>query len=782
MQERRRQRFCFFPELMIAERLHILVITNNSDTFLRLGRLLLSCGIPVHVERATGLSQALAKLSRSFAVCLLDVSAGSAAELRQMIGERDLSIPVILLTDSQPDATLAGALPAGPCEGLCKAALSADGLRLALRYAVALGSRGQVRPLAEEALHISEERFQLAVRATGDIVWDWDIVADRLWWSDRFWSEFGYDPATFPRNIQGWLDCVHPDDQERVSAASHDEYWSAEYRLRRANGEWVCVLDRAYLLRDAKGRRLRMIGALTDLTARKRAEQALRDSEERYRMLFERNLAGVFRSSFAGGLLECNDALRRMFGYDSREEFYQVPTDKLFADPTQREEVRRLVLAQQQVANWESEMLRKDGSHFPALSNIVLLHDKTGQPIGLQGTVLDISETRKLQQQLFQSQKMEAIGALAGGIAHDFNNLLMVITSHSELLVAHLTGKDRYRATQVLEAARRATQLTRHLLTFSRKQAVNLQLLDLNAVVRSFGSMLPRLIGENIELDFRLASELHAIRADPVQIEQVIMNLAVNARDAMPHGGRLCIETANFELDSGGEPRLGIPPGRYAVLAITDNGSGMDANIQAHLFEPLFTTKEPGKGTGLGLATVYGIVQQSGGHIFVYSEVGHGTTFKIYLPWAVECGQAQASVRSTPAVPGGSETILLVEDEAALREAVAEFLQARGYAVLSACDGVEALQLAAVSSDPIDLLLTDVVMPRMSGQKLHECLRRSRPDLRVLYISGYTETTLLQHGISDRSAYFLQKPVSFAALAQSVRQALDVAAVVAAPG
>jgi PAS domain S-box-containing protein len=383
-------------------------------------------------------------------------------------------------------------------------------------------------------------------------------------------------------------------------------------------------------------------------------------------------------------------------------------------------------------------------------------------------------------EQLRQAQKMEAIGRLAGGVAHDFNNLLTAINSYAELLVRHLAGQERLqRYARGIEAtAERAAGLTRQLLTFSRKQVLEPHSLDLNRLVADLDRMLRRVIGEDVELSTVLQPELWAVHADQSQLEQVLMNLVVNARDALPRGGCVVIETANVALDEGAAFRCGdLAPGEYVTLAVADDGTGMDAETLARAFDPFFTTKPPGQGTGLGLATVYGIVNQSGGHVWAHSEPGRGTTFRIYLPRDAGSGSA-AGLRPSSPVPASrarpeGETLLLVEDDDGVRFPLREGLQSKGYTVLEAADGEEALTVAARHPGRLDLLITDVVMPRRNGRELAERLLAERPELRVLYMSGYTDDAVVRTGILTSSVAFLQKPFSVEALARRVRRVLD---------
>jgi two-component system, cell cycle sensor histidine kinase and response regulator CckA len=382
---------------------------------------------------------------------------------------------------------------------------------------------------------------------------------------------------------------------------------------------------------------------------------------------------------------------------------------------------------------------------------------------------------RQSEDHLRQSQKMEAVGRLAGGVAHDFNNLMTIVMGRSELLMTGLQEADplRRNADEIKRTAERAVALTQQLLAFSRKQVLMPKVLDLNVVVANMDRMLRRLIGEDIDLVTVLGPALERVRADPGQLEQVIMNLAINARDAMPSGGKLTIETANVHLDLAyARKHAAVAPGPYVMLSVSDNGTGMDADTQSHIFEPFFTTKDQGKGTGLGLATVYGIVKQSGGYIWVYSEPGWGTTFKIYLPRIGDAAESPEPVH--PATqPRGSETILLVEDEDGVRELTREILAMNGYTVIAARHGAEALEVCQQYSGEIALILTDVVMPQMSGHALMERIKPVRPSLKVLYMSGYTDKAVVRHGMLAGDVAFLQKPFTPDTLARKVREALD---------
>jgi two-component system cell cycle sensor histidine kinase/response regulator CckA len=429
---------------------------------------------------------------------------------------------------------------------------------------------------------------------------------------------------------------------------------------------------------------------------------------------------------------------------------------------------------------------KKNGETFLAEKTITPLRDTKGQITHFISTDRDITERRRLEIQLHQAQKMDAIGRLAGGVAHDFNNLLMVIRAYAELMLDSLGVEHplRRNVEEIITASGRAADLTRQLLAFGRKQMQALRVLDLNSVIQEICRMLPRLIGEDIQLVILPEKDLGNVKADPGQIEQVVMNLATNARDAMPRGGKLTFETANVRLDEAYLQHHSIvPPGEYVLLVVTDTGQGIAPEHLAHIFEPFYSTKEEGKGTGLGLATVYGIVKQNSGFVWVYSEPELGTTFKIYLPRVRQEGSKPTASPLLAEQPSrGSETLLLVEDEAAVRKSEREFLELSGYTVLEAGDGQEALRIARDYPETIHLAITDVVMPNMGGAKLAEHLTLERPQMKVLYVSGYAENTILQHGTIELTANFLQKPFTLRSLGRKISEVLqaDQATAVAA--
>jgi PAS domain S-box-containing protein len=524
------------------------------------------------------------------------------------------------------------------------------------------------------------------------------------------------------------------------------------------------------------GRRLLISNAKLqeDLRKRRWMSKALEQSEARYRSLFERNKAGVFRSSPEGGFLDCNEAFARMFGYE-REELLKLPPSILYVGGKEERDARIAEFRKtRQIKDFEICYRHKNGGVVWAIQNVILTEDENGKDV-TEGTVVDITERHHLEERLRQSQKMEAVGRLAGGIAHDFNNLLTVIMGYSGSLRDRLHDEDTCeQARRICHAAENAATLTRQLLAFSRMQLLEARVINLNNLVTNMDTMLRRLIGEDIELVSRTTADLRRVKADPGQIEQVVMNLVVNARDAMPKGGKITIETANADLDENyASTHAAVTPGPYVMLAVTDTGEGMTPETQAQIFDPFFTTKELGRGTGLGLSTVYGIVKQSGGHIWVYSEVDHGTTFKIYLPQSTEADQPVTAEPPAVTTTRGTETVLLVEDDSQVRELTRMVLTSCGYSVLAPKDADGALAMADQHARVIRLLLTDVVMPGMNGQELARQLIARNPQVKVLYMSGYTEFTIGRHGVLEPGTYFLQKPFTPVALGNKIREILD---------
>ena len=514
---------------------------------------------------------------------------------------------------------------------------------------------------------------------------------------------------------------------------------------------------------------------LSTYFSRKRAERQLQQSEGEYRGLVDHAPLGIYRVTAGGELLTVNPALVALLGYASSEELLGL---NLESDVyVNREDRVRLIETslRHDLAMAETFWRRKDGTHISVRVHLRPVRRFSEGAEWFDGLVEDVTEQRSLERQFLQAQKMEAVGRLAGGVAHDFNNLLTAIIGYTDLLGDQIEPADAKRADlhEIRAAAERATDLTRQLLAFSRKQVLQPRVLDLNAVVFAVEKMLQRLIGEDISLEIKLTDGSATVRADPGQMEQVILNLAVNARDAMPDGGKLLIETAHVELDEAFAIEHPLAPGPYVMLAVSDSGVGMDANVRAHIFEPFFTTKDQGKGTGLGLATVYGIVKQSGGYIWVHSEPGQGATFKTYLPRLQDVPDPPGRSADTGLVATGRETVLVVEDDARVRQVVARVLSQKGYTLLVAPDGATALALAEQYAGTIDLVVTDLVMPGMAGRELARALKSERAEVRVLFMSGYTDDAVFRHRVLDDGVHYLQKPFSGEALALKIRQVLD---------
>ncbi len=549
------------------------------------------------------------------------------------------------------------------------------------------------------------------------------------------------------------------------------------------DGRVTWVLSTKMPLRAADGTVVGTFGVSRDVTERREAERRLQDSETRFRTAFMTGTdAYLIVGRDDGRIVEANDQFLTMYGFRRGEVIGRTSLELgLWAQPEARQELLAGLAGRGLVRNFEVLARRKNGETFPVLYSIASLPGE-GPPL-LMGVIRDVTEQkrsaealRSLEEQFRQAQRLEAVGRLAGGVAHDFNNILTAITGYTELLLDEFRANDPRREDleQIRVAAERASGLTRQLLAFSRKQVLQPRVLDLNEVIRGLEKMLHRIIGEDVKLAFTPGADLGTVRADPGQIEQVVLNLAVNARDAMPDGGHLTIETANVELgEAYVREHAGTTAGPYVMLAVSDTGIGMDVETRAHIFEPFFTTKEQGKGTGLGLATVHGIVTQSGGHIQLYSEPGHGTAFKIYLPRSAGGTAPAAAEPPAPPSSGGGETVLVAEDDRAVRELVASALTQRGYRVLRAPDGQTAMEMARSAGGQIDLLLTDIVMPGMTGRALGEALKAGHAGLKVLYMSGYTDDAVLRHGVLQNGMPFLQKPFTPEALARMVRDVLD---------
>lgn len=512
---------------------------------------------------------------------------------------------------------------------------------------------------------------------------------------------------------------------------------------------------------------------------RKNVPSILQNHEKTVVALLESAAQALLGTDREGRIVLANARAEEMFGY-TRDELLGAAVELLLPEAlrTSHTEHRANYFAHPRVRpmgiGMELLARRKDGSEFPV--EVSLSFVQTDEGLFAIAFVSDVSPRKMLEDQLIQARKMEAIGRLAGGIAHDFNNMLTIVSGYSRMIADKLPANDSLRAysEEVLRAADRASALTSQLLAFSRRQITKPRIVDVNVLLLTVEKMLRRLIGEDIELALSLKPEIPNIKADPGQIEQVIFNLAANSRDAMPRGGRITIETTSVRLDSAyAQNHLDVKPGNYVMIAVTDNGEGMDAQTRRRIFEPFFTTKAQGKGTGLGLATVFGIVKQAGGDIWVYSELGKGTTFKLYFPAVVEAATEPADTGTVTTQYRGTETVLVVEDDDAVRDLIATMLEGLGYNVLAAGSVDEAMAIRRDHPGKIALLVTDVVMPEKSGKQLADILVASTPDLKILYLSGYTEGTVMRHGVLDPGVEFLAKPFNQQSLGKKVREVLD---------
>ncbi len=549
------------------------------------------------------------------------------------------------------------------------------------------------------------------------------------------------------------------------------------YRMRRKDGSAIWVEDRGQYKYDEEGNVLMHQGVLRDVTERRLAEERLMLSEERYRDLVENAHDIIFSHDLDGKYTSINKAGELITGYTHDEILGLNISETVAPEDVAKlnDEIRKLLTGQHRNA-YELELLGKDGRRIAVELNAKLvLHD--GIAVGIQGIARDITERKLLEKQLAQAQKLESIGRLAGGIAHDFNNMLTAINGYSELTLRRMKDGDplKNNIEEIKKAGERSALLTNQLLAFSRQQMLMPVVLDINEVISDITHMLQRLIGEDVQLVAMLKPNVGHVKVDAGQLSQIIMNLSVNSRDAMTKGGTLTIETANVFLNEEyTNEHFGVLPGAYVVISVSDTGEGMDRETRSRMFEPFFTTKEVGKGTGLGLATVYGIVKQSGGNVIAYSEPGHGTTVKVYLPRVVKEGESVAADAALKGSVLSAETILLVEDEPIVRNLSRQILESSGFKVIEASNGAEALELFRTDNPEIDLLLTDVIMPEMGGRELAEQLKRRVPGLPVLFTSGYTDDAVMRHGFLETNSNFIQKPFTANSLSAKVRSVLEL--------
>jgi two-component system cell cycle sensor histidine kinase/response regulator CckA len=638
------------------------------------------------------------------------------------------------------------------------------------------------REQVQEALHRSEVRYRRLFETAKDGILILDGNTGLITDVNPFLTNMlGYSHEEF---LGKKLWEIGPFKDLEASRTAFEELQQREYiryedlPLQTKAGQLMQVefVSNVY---DVDGQRVIQCN-IRDISDRKRADVAFRESEERYRVLFEQDTAGDYIADPDGRLLACNAAFARMFGFSTIWEAKQTGMASLYRNIEEYEAFLKRLKTHKRLNNDEVELLRKDGKRLQTVARVIGVFDPQGELSEIHGYLVDESERRRSEEQIRQAQKMHAMGRLAGGIAHDFNGLLQVIIGFTQLSLNEVKPETPIynRLLEVEKAARSGAGLTHQLLAFTRQQVLQPTVLDLNAIIKDAGKMLGRLIGEDIAVVMNLGSDLGWVRADPTQLIQVILNLASNARDAMPLGGKLTIETANVNIDDDRpEGEQTRKPGRYVALRVTDTGTGMDQETQSHIFEPFFTTKGVGRGTGLGLAMVYGITSQSNGYISVHSELGRGASFEILLPSMGKAGDGQALEVQPGRIPRGSETILLVEDATKIRELVCEFLQISGYKVLIAGSSAEAIQVAGEYEGAIHLVLSDVVMPGVRGPVIVEHLLTKRPGMQVLFMSGYTDDRVTQDKVNEEGFNFIHKPFTQEALAGKVREILDAAGV-----
>lgn len=635
------------------------------------------------------------------------------------------------------------------------------------------------RRRASEELRQSREKYARMIQSSPDAVTLRTLPERRyLEINEGFTRLTGYTAEEVIGKTSAELHVWADPDQRRQTLdriLREGEVHEEEFRFRTKSGEirYGQLAAVSLLVGDQRC----MLSTTRDITERKQAEELLRRSEANFRSLVQDAPFGILRATLDGEILHANPALVSMLGYDSEAELSRLNLERdIYCDPQQRQHLIEENAQKDDFHNVEVQWKRKDGKAITVLLSGHRVAGSDHRPAYYEIFAEDITSRRTLERQLLQSQKMEAIGRLAGGIAHDFNNLLGVVLGHVEILEKQ-TARDavlRKSVEAINGATQRAAALTMQLLAFSRKQVAAPKILDLNASVREIEKLLRRVIGEDIQLIFRLQPNLGTIQIDPGHLDQILMNLVVNSRDAMPHGGKLILETSAAMLDeSYVGHHLGAAKGPFIVLSLSDTGCGMDQETLSHIFEPFFTTKEQGKGTGLGLSTVYGIVKQNHAYIMAYSEPGQGTTFKIYFPRVSGAPEAPRPSGWKSETPGGKETVLLVEDERALRELTRGLLESAGYTVLEAAGVEDAIHLAESSQSKIDLLLTDVVMPGMDGHQLSRELTSRFSTLKVLYMSGYTDDVIAHRGVLNQGMQLLQKPFGRAALLGKVREVLD---------
>ena len=640
----------------------------------------------------------------------------------------------------------------------------------------------------------SESHTQRLLKAAGVGLWDWNLQTNELYFSPEWKRQLGFDEHELADVFESWSDRLHPDDRHAAITAASEFHagirarYDVEFRLRHKDGSYRWILAQADIRRDASGIPERMMGSHVDITERKRTEAALLDSEQRFQYVLEATRDGVWDWMIDTGDVYFSPQWLRLLGYEPGEVPPRVEFFYSVTHPDEADRIRFLVnehLAGRTEDKQDEVRLRTKSGEYRWFFDRgrVVARDADGRPLRMVGTITDITDRKraeaeraKLENQLRQLQKMESIGRLAGGVAHDFNNMLGVMLGHAEMALDDDSLSTHVRADLlgIRDAATRSANITKQLLAFARQQSVTPEILNLNDRVKSMMSMLPRLLGEDVELISEPGEELWTIRIDPSQVDQILTNLCVNARRAIENIGTITIATQNVVIDAEFcADRLNCYPGDYVRLSVTDTGRGMDEAIIANIFEPFFTTSETGDGIGLGLATVFGVVSQNNGYIDVSSTVGKGSTFDIFLPRYLGPVPESRADGAGGARPRGQQTILVVEDEPALLNVTTKMLTAQGYKVLQASGPESALRVASEHDGVIHLLLSDVIMPGMNGRDLATALESLRPNIRHLFMSGYPAEVIANRGVIDEGVSFIQKPFRIAELAGKVREVMD---------
>jgi len=760
-----------------APGLRVLLVEDNPADARLVREMLKESHRPVELTHAPRLRDALEFLrTQGFNAILLDLNLPDSEGMNTFLRARAeaMHAPIVVLTGVADEEVAARAVREGAQDYLVKAEVDGPLLYRSIRYAVE-------RQAYDEALRRGEALYRNLIEGSiQGVIIHVDGVIKLA--NPALASMLGVERPDELIGQPVWQ-YIAPQDREMAQA-----YQKARREGRPAPSNFELHLlkrDHTVIALDCMASSIAWQGGqatlatVVDMTERQRAEQGLRASEERFRQIAE-NIKEAF-------IVVELDGFRPLYLSRMWEEIWGRPLEEAYRDPlawvraVHPDDATVVVEARRAIEKGEAisrtfRLVRPDGTIRWVRARAFPVYNANHELYREVGLVEDITDLRRTEEQLLQAQKMEAIGRLAGGVAHDFNNLLTAILGYSELVLQDL-GPDHPSATDVKEiraAGQSAENLTRQLLAFSRRQILSPQTLDLNKVLTRVDALLQRIIGEDVELTMKLTAPLGRVSADPGQIEQVVLNLAVNARDAMPSGGKLTIETANAVLDEDYVSKhAGAAAGPCVMLAVTDTGTGMDDTTQQRLFEPFFTTKEPGRGTGLGLATVYGIVAQSRGSIWVYSELGQGSTFKVYLPVTTEEAAPAAAAEITPASLSGTETVLVVEDQNEARSVICQTLRRRGYTVIEAINGPDAIVKGRQLDVPIDVMLTDVVMPGMGGRRVAEVIRATRPNLKVVHMSGYTDSAIVDHGILEPGVTFVQKPFVADALLRKIREVLD---------